>query len=142
MDVPVVMPQLGLTMTEGAVAEWLKKPGDAVRKGDLLFVVFTDKADMEVESLAEGTLARIAVEPGRTVPVGTVIAYLEKPADDRDAGTVYGGAAKVTEPGPVQVSEQLNRHPVGAAVLESASATAERAKGPAASPRARRVARE
>ena len=79
MGVPVVMPQLGLTMTEGSVSEWLKKPGDFVRKGDMLFIVSTDKADMEVESLDEGKLAQIVVEPGNVVPVGTVIAYLGEP---------------------------------------------------------------
>src|ERR1039458_10716664 len=76
MNLPVVMPQLGLTMTEGSVSEWLKKPGELVRKGEMLFVVSTDKADMEVESLDEGKLVQIVVEPGNVVPVGTVIAYL------------------------------------------------------------------
>src|ERR1035441_6822169 len=82
MSVPVVMPQLGLTMTEGSVSEWLKKPGDLVRKGEMLFVVSTDKADMEVESLDEGKLAQIVVQPGNVVPVGTVIAYLGGPGEE------------------------------------------------------------
>src|SRR5579862_1462947 len=82
MSVPVVMPQLGLTMTEGSVSEWLKKPGELVHKGDMLFIVSTDKADMEVESLDEGNLAQIVVQPGNVVPVGTVIAYLGRPGEE------------------------------------------------------------
>ena len=58
MKVPVVMPQLGLTMTEGSVNTWLMKIGDTVHKGDMLFVVSTDKADMEIESLDEGRFVR------------------------------------------------------------------------------------
>ncbi len=82
MSVPVVMPQLGMTMTEGSVAEWLKKPGEMVAKGELLFVVSTDKADMEVESLDEGKMVQIVLEPGKVVPDGTVIAYLGGKGDE------------------------------------------------------------
>ncbi len=56
MKVPVVMPQLGLTMTEGSVNTWLMKLGDTVHTGDMLFVVSTDKADMEIE--AKGVVQR------------------------------------------------------------------------------------
>ncbi len=84
MPTPIVMPQLGLTMTEGAVSVWLKQPGDAVKKGEPVFAVTTDKAEMEVESMVEGTLQEIVVEPGRTVPVGTVIAYV---TGAQDSGT-------------------------------------------------------
>jgi pyruvate dehydrogenase E2 component (dihydrolipoamide acetyltransferase) len=80
MPVPVVMPQLGLTMTEGSVNKWLKKPGDSVEKGEMLFIVTTDKAEMEVESMVAGTLQQIVVELGATVPVGTILAYIEPPA--------------------------------------------------------------
>ena len=69
------MPQLGLTMTEGSVAQWLKQPGERVEKGETLFVATTDKVDIEVESPGSGYL-QIVVEPQRTVSVGTVIAVL------------------------------------------------------------------
>jgi pyruvate dehydrogenase E2 component (dihydrolipoamide acetyltransferase) len=55
MSISVVMPQLGLTMEEGTVSGWLKKTGEAVQKNEPLFTVSTDKVEMEVESLAEGT---------------------------------------------------------------------------------------
>jgi 2-oxoglutarate dehydrogenase E2 component (dihydrolipoamide succinyltransferase) len=80
MPIPVVMPQLGLTMTEGSVSKWLKKPGDSIEKGEMLFIVATDKAEMEVESMVAGTLQQIVVELGATVPVGTILAYIEPPA--------------------------------------------------------------
>ena len=70
------MPQLGLTMTEGAVTTWLKNPGDRVDKGDLVFTVQTDKVEMEVESFGKGYLDKIFVAPEQIVPVGTVIATL------------------------------------------------------------------
>jgi pyruvate/2-oxoglutarate dehydrogenase complex dihydrolipoamide acyltransferase (E2) component len=138
MDVPVVMPQLGLTMTEGTVTAWLKKPGDKVAQGEMLFVVSTDKTDMEVESLTEGTLKRIVVELGRTVPVGTVIAYLERPGEATSAGTTLRSVAP--PPPPVRPS----REEVSAPMPEIVPAAAEevRGEGPLASPRARRLARE
>jgi pyruvate dehydrogenase E2 component (dihydrolipoamide acetyltransferase) len=77
MRIPVTMPQLGLTMTEGAISEWLRKPGDVVRKDEPLFMVSTDKVEMEVESMVEGTLLEIVVPAGETVPVGTALAYVD-----------------------------------------------------------------
>jgi len=54
MAYKIVMPQLGLTMEEGSVTSWLKAPGDWVEKGDPLFIVETDKIEMEVESMGKG----------------------------------------------------------------------------------------
>ena len=62
MAYKIVMPQLGLTMEEGAVTSWLKKPGEWVEKGDPLFTVETDKVEMEVESMGQGLPFR---KPGR-----------------------------------------------------------------------------
>lgn len=73
----VVMPQLGLSMEEGTVTSWLKKVGDHVDKGEPLFMVETDKVEMEVESPTAGYLGEIHVEDGETVKVGTVIAMLD-----------------------------------------------------------------
>jgi len=76
MSYKIVMPQLGLTMEEGAVTSWLKKTGEWVEKGDALFTVETDKVEMEVESMGRGYLGQIQVALGQTVPVGTLIAML------------------------------------------------------------------
>jgi pyruvate dehydrogenase E2 component (dihydrolipoamide acetyltransferase) len=100
MKVPVVMPQLGLTMTEGSVNTWLMKIGDKVNKGDMLFVVSTDKSDMEIESLDEGTFSEIVVPLNEVVPVGTVIAYLERPGDGSAGGTASVKAAAADVPAP------------------------------------------
>ncbi len=76
MAYKIVMPQLGLTMEEGAVTSWLKKPGEWVEKGEALFTVETDKVEMEVESMGKGYLSEIQVALGQTVKVGTLIAVL------------------------------------------------------------------
>jgi pyruvate/2-oxoglutarate dehydrogenase complex dihydrolipoamide acyltransferase (E2) component len=77
----IVMPQLGLTMTEGSIVAWLKKVGDWVENGEPLFTVETDKVEMEVESMGSGYLSPPLVDLGQIVPVGTVIARL---TDDKE----------------------------------------------------------
>lgn len=95
MATEIVMPQLGLTMSEGTVVKWLKKVGDQVRKGDALFEVETDKVTQEVESFDEGVLGKIVVGEGRAVPVGTVIAYLGVPSDGETARVGDGASGRV-----------------------------------------------
>jgi len=136
MRVPIVMPQLGLTMTEGSVSAWLKKPGEPVAKGEMLFVVSTDKADMEVESLVEGELAQIVVEPGKEVPVGTVIAYIERPGDG-----IAQGAAPALQPAP-PVEQSMTEAPAADQSFKPSHRVMERTDAPAASPRAKRLAKE
>lgn len=135
MRVSVVMPQLGLTMTEGTVSEWIKKPGDKVTKGEFLFIVSTDKADMEVESISEGILSEILVETGKAVPVGTVIAYLESAGEKAEFSAEAPPREQATEPVPVASS-------IPAAQSAAASQESAKKKRPAASPRARRIAQE
>jgi len=76
MATPVLMPKIGLTMTEGMVIEWKKKEGEWVDKGEVLFVVETEKVAFEVEAAQSGFLARILVQVDETVPVGEVIGLL------------------------------------------------------------------
>jgi pyruvate dehydrogenase E2 component (dihydrolipoamide acetyltransferase) len=70
------MPSLGADMEEGKLVEWLVKPGDQVAKGDIVAVVETAKAIMEVECFRDGVVQQIIVEPGTTVPVGAPLATL------------------------------------------------------------------
>lgn len=78
----ITMPKMSDTMTEGVIASWLKKVGDAVKSGDILAEVETDKATMELESYEDGTLLYIGVEAGKSVEVDGVIAIIgEKGAD-------------------------------------------------------------
>ena len=73
----VIMPQLGETVTEGTVANWYKKVGDPVKADEPLFEVETDKVTTEIPAIASGVLKAILVEPGTTVPVGTILAVIE-----------------------------------------------------------------
>ncbi len=65
----VIFPKLGQTMEEGAIVKWLVKEGDVVKKGDILFEIETDKANLEVENFFEGVLLKIYIREGITVPV-------------------------------------------------------------------------
>jgi pyruvate dehydrogenase E2 component (dihydrolipoamide acetyltransferase) len=70
----LVMPKLGLTMTEGLVAEWKVAPRQSVRQGETLFVVETEKIANEIEAPADGVIEEILVPAGAVVPVGAVLA--------------------------------------------------------------------
>ncbi|MBT4690779.1 MAG: pyruvate dehydrogenase complex dihydrolipoamide acetyltransferase [Rhodospirillaceae bacterium] len=86
MPITITMPALSPTMTEGTLAKWLMKEGDAVQSGDMLAEIETDKATMEVESIDEGVLARILVAEGTEgVPVNTPIAILLEEGEDASA---------------------------------------------------------
>lgn len=80
------MPRLGLTMVEGTVVEWRAKPGDDVDKGQILLVIESEKVEVEVEAFAAGKLAAIYVEPGATVPIGSLLGAIvdSTEAFDRD----------------------------------------------------------
>ncbi|HSR55851.1 MAG TPA: pyruvate dehydrogenase complex dihydrolipoamide acetyltransferase [Alphaproteobacteria bacterium] len=86
MPVTVRMPALSPTMTEGKIAQWLKKEGDEVRSGDLLAEIETDKATMEVEATDEGTLGKIlADEGGDMIAVNAPIAVIMEEGEDKSA---------------------------------------------------------
>jgi len=76
------LPSLGADMEEGKLLEWKAKPGDKVKRGDIVAVVDTSKAAVEVEAWEEGTMHEWIVKPGETVPVGTVIALMLAPGED------------------------------------------------------------
>ncbi len=77
----VTMPKLGQSEEEGKLVRWRKKEGDPVAKGDILFEIETDKAVLEVESFFEGTLLKIAVGEGATVPVQTTVGFVGDPGE-------------------------------------------------------------
>jgi len=81
----VVMPKLTDTMEEGVLLQWYKKEGDAVESGDALAEVETDKAVMDLEAFASGTLKKILVEPGYIVPSGDLIALIARDDEDIEA---------------------------------------------------------
>ena len=73
-----VMPVLGADMSVGTLMQWLKQPGETVKKGDIVAVVHTDKADVEIEVFTSGVLEELLVEPGTEVPIGTVLARIRE----------------------------------------------------------------
>src|ERR1035437_4366864 len=81
MATPIIMPKFGQMTEESAIVEWLKKEGDKVAKGDILFTVETDKSVMDVESFEAGTLLKIAVKPGVSVPVQSTVGFLGQPGE-------------------------------------------------------------
>ena len=77
MTTEVTMPKFGETMEEGTIVEWKKEVGDTIKEGEVLVDVETDKSILEVESLVSGSLLKILVEEGQTVPVNTPIALID-----------------------------------------------------------------
>jgi 2-oxoisovalerate dehydrogenase E2 component (dihydrolipoyl transacylase) len=74
----ITMPQLGETVTEGTVAQWLKKPGDSIEKYEAFVEVSTDKVNAEVPSPVSGILREVIVKEGETVPTGAPIAIIDE----------------------------------------------------------------
>lgn len=123
------MPSLGADMDEGKLVEWLVEPGDAVKRGDLIAVVETTKAGVEVEVWEDGVIAELVARPGDVVPVGGVLALLETP---NPAHPVGAKPAVATAPAA----------PAGAAPTQAVGPPAPAGGGVKASPRARKLARE
>jgi pyruvate dehydrogenase E2 component (dihydrolipoamide acetyltransferase) len=82
MMTEVILPKMGQTVEEGTIIEWVKKEGDPVERGDLLFIFESDKATLEVEATARGFLRKILVPVGKTVPVLAVVALITRTANE------------------------------------------------------------
>lgn len=134
MPVDILMPKLGLTMTEGLIVEWRKKEGDPVRKGEILFVLETEKVTYEVEAPEDGTLGRILVKEQQTVPVGAAVATLFRPGES----AVEASAS----PAPVPKAEAATPAPAAAARAAAAPGAAPSAGRVKATPLAKKAARE
>ena len=143
MPIEVLMPALSPTMTEGKLAKWLKHEGDAVKSGDVLAEIETDKATMEVEAVDEGTIAKLVIPAGTEgVKVNAVIAILA--GEGEDVKSAAGGAPAAAAPAP-----KADAAPAPAAAAPAA-ATATPASGSGSvngnrtfsSPLARRLAKE
>ncbi len=101
--IEVPMPQMGESIAEGTVARWLKQVGDEVARDEPLLEISTDKVDAEIPSPAAGTLAQIVVDEGKTVEVGTVVAFIE---------TEKGAAAAPSAPPPASAEPAAEKPPV------------------------------
>jgi pyruvate dehydrogenase E2 component (dihydrolipoamide acetyltransferase) len=110
----IVMPKLGLSMSEGLIAEWNVKPGDEVTAGQILFVVETDKISNEIEAPADGRILQVLVGEGETVDVGTPVLLWTGP------GQAAAPAADITAPEqPEPVPEALRIEPRNGVRLRS-----------------------
>src|SRR4051812_30300938 len=81
MATDIIMPNLGFDVQQARLIEWLKKPGDAIQQGEILAVVESDKANVELESIASGVILEQLVAANVEVPVGSVIARIGQPAE-------------------------------------------------------------
>ena len=93
------MPQLGADMSAGKLQGWRKQIGDCVQRGDIIAIVETDKADIEIEVFTTGVIEKFLVQPGERVPVGTVLAIIREEGKPLEAGV--SRIATVTAPQPI-----------------------------------------
>ncbi len=149
MSVNILMPALSPTMTEGTLARWLKKEGDAVASGDVIAEIETDKATMEVEAVDEGILGRILVADGTegvkvNAPIGILVEEGEAVPDAADDGARTEAPKQAAEP-TSQGSEPPAAHPApatAAPVPAIPAGTSDSGSRVFASPLARRLAGE
>ncbi|MGC2517851.1 MAG: biotin/lipoyl-containing protein, partial [Burkholderiales bacterium] len=87
------LPSLGADMEQGKLLEWKVKPGDAVTRGQIVAVVDTSKAAVDVEIWRDGTMFELLLDPGETVPVGTVMATLLEPGESTEHAVRRGRPA-------------------------------------------------
>jgi len=134
----ITMPKLGFDMQEGTLVRWVRTEGESISKGDVLAEIETDKATVEVESSASGTLRKLLVDQGAIVPIGAPIAIV----GNKDE--------KIDLPSPGQAAPAVPEPTAAATAAPSAPGGTAEPTGPAmpgaesgrASPLARRMARE
>lgn len=131
MPLEMLMPKLGLTMTEGKIVEWRKNEGDSVTAGEIIFVLETEKVTYEVEAPEDGVLGRILVGQEETVPVGAVVAYLLR------AGESLSDIPATPEPSPRPVAHEPTQAPVQEPSVKASDTHRVRA-----TPLAKKIARE
>jgi pyruvate dehydrogenase E2 component (dihydrolipoamide acetyltransferase) len=153
MPVNILMPALSPTMEKGNLARWLKKEGDAVKAGDVIAEIETDKATMEYESIDDGVLAKIVVPEGtQDVPVNQLIAVLAAEGEDVKAAASAAAKAPAAAKPPAAPKPAAAPAPAAPAAAKPAAASTA-APGPApaashgpnrvfASPLARRLAKD
>jgi pyruvate dehydrogenase E2 component (dihydrolipoamide acetyltransferase) len=152
MATNILMPALSPTMEKGNLAKWLKKEGDAIKSGDVIAEIETDKATMEYEAVDEGVLAKIVVPEGtQDVAVNSVIAVMAADGEDVKVAVASAGNAPAAAKAPEAAKPQAAAPaaPVAAPADSAPAPTAKPAPAPAApgtkifaSPLAKRLAKE
>jgi len=146
MITKVFMPKLSEAMETGKVIQWLKKEGDAVKGGDVIAEIETDKANVEIEAFGSGVLRKIMVGPGGQVPVGDLIGVIADPSEDISGVAAAPSPAATPPSAPVlPAMETYQSTPATTKVVPMTPAPATAATSPAggrlkASPLARKIA--
>jgi pyruvate dehydrogenase E2 component (dihydrolipoamide acetyltransferase) len=136
MATSVVMPALEMAQETGKIVSWVKKEGDAIRKGEILLEVETDKAVVEIEASADGVLGGVKSQAGDVVPVGTTIAWILAP------GEAVPAEAASTAPAARTMTEQARPAAPAPAPARAAAPVAPSSGEIQISPKARRLAKE
>src|SRR5215212_7442277 len=112
------MPQMGVSVAEGTIADWKKKPGDWIERDETIVEISTDKIETEIPSPVAGRVTEILVEVGVTVPVGEVLARIDtgsKPGQAHasedgpsDEGAGMGGGGEAESPAPTTMDAPSN----------------------------------
>src|SRR5262245_57571881 len=144
------MPQLGETIIEGTILKWLKQEGDSVARDEPLFEISTDKVDTEVPSPVAGTVTKILVEEGATVPVGTIVMEVDDgsgaaaapPADAAPAEAPAEEAAPAEEPQAAPAAAPAPSQPAASAPATVTSLPDRGPRSGIVSPLVRRLAAE
>lgn len=132
MTIQVVMPKIGLTMTEGKIVEWKKEEGERVEKGEILFVFETEKVTFDVEAPQSGYLAKILVQVDETVPVGELVGLLvEEKGEAVEATAAVPATVKEPEAAAAEAQQEVSK-----------PEDERRAKKVRATPMAKRLAKE
>ncbi|MDP7620114.1 MAG: dihydrolipoamide acetyltransferase family protein [Dehalococcoidia bacterium] len=139
MATDVIMPQMGFDMREGTVISWLKAEGEKIERGEAIAEIETDKATVELEAFTQGTLGRIYVEAGLTVPVGDVIAVITAAGETAPARPTETAAAPATPAVPAAGTGEIN---AGAAVATPSPAQTSDGRQVPVTPVAKRIAQE
>jgi pyruvate dehydrogenase E2 component (dihydrolipoamide acetyltransferase) len=109
------MPKLGFDMAEGTLVRWVKSEGDRIERGEVLAEIETDKATVEVESQASGTILKLLAEEGAVLPIGKPIAVVGESGEEVDVDALTGGASEESaeaearpakEPRPAEASAE------------------------------------
>lgn len=101
MQIEVLMPKMGESITEGRIVKWHKKPGDKIERDEILLEISTDKVDTEIPSSAAGILSKIVAQEQDTVEVGSVIAYIDTDGN----GALSATAGSETSPAATPAEE-------------------------------------
>ena len=121
----ITMPRLSDTMEEGTIASWLKKPGEEVKRGDVIAQIETDKATMDLTAFESGTLQEILVPEGQTVAIGQPVARIGSGAASSSASERTSAPA-AAETGAEQPQTEAARENVGEAPEPSAPPSQQR----------------